>query len=96
MNDFISEPSGLKFTIGGFLTWFTSMLQGADLTQVIGFAALVIGLAIQLVSFYRNSKSNKREQQADDRARVQYDLQMRVLAKELQEIEQRLEHGKSR
>lgn len=93
MNAIISEPVGFKFTLGGFSTWFASMLQGADLTQVIGFIALVVGLVIQLVSFYRNKKSEVRAKEADDRDKMQYDLQMRVLAKELQEVEQRIQNG---
>jgi predicted histidine transporter YuiF (NhaC family) len=67
-----------------------------DLTQVIGFIGLVIGLVIQLVSYYRNRKSDLRAKEADDRSKAQYDLQMIVLARELQELEQRLEHGKHR
>ena len=90
MKDLISEPSGFKFTVTGFITWFTSLMQGVDLTQAIGFVALVIGLVIQVVSFYRNRQSDKREHDADNRAKAQYDLQMIVLAKELQEIEKRL------
>ena len=93
MNALITEPVGFRFTLGGFSTWFASMMQGADLTQVIGFIALVVGLVIQVVSFYRNKKSEQRAKEADDRHRLQYDLQMKVLAKELQEIEQRLQHG---
>lgn len=96
MNDLISEPMGFKFTVAGFTTWLASILQGMDLTQVIGFIGLVIGLVIQLVSYYRNRKSDQREKEADDRAKAQYDLQMKVLAKELLEVEQRLENGKPR
>lgn len=94
MNDLFNEPMGFKFTVVGFTTWLTSLMQGMDLTQVIGFVGLVIGLVIQLVSYYRNRKSDLRAKEADDRSRAQYDLQMIVLAKELLEIEQRLENGK--
>jgi tetrahydromethanopterin S-methyltransferase subunit E len=90
MNDLISEPMGFKFTVGGFTTWLASLVQGADLTQTIGFIALLIGLVIQVVSFYRNNKTEQRAKEADDRDKAQYELQMRILAKELHEIEKRL------
>lgn len=94
MNDFVSEPVGFRFTLGGFSAWFISMLAQYDLTQVVGFIGLVIGLAIQVVSWYRNNKSykvqeeaEKRAKEADDRDKLQYELQMRILAKQLAEIE---------
>lgn len=93
MKDLVSEPTGFKFLIGGFSTWIASLIQGADLTQVIGFIALVVGLVIQLVSFHRNNKAQHREKEADDRSKVKYDLEMRVLAKELAEIESRIKNG---
>lgn len=91
----MNEPFGFKVMVGGFATWFTSLLQGFDLTQVLGFVALVIGVFIQIISYYRNTKADKRSIEADDRAKVKYDLEMRVLAKELAEIESRMKNGKS-
>ena len=71
------------------------------ITQVAGFIGLVIGLAIQISSWFRNRKTLKLEEQAEDRARLaddrdkaQYELQMKVLAKQLIEIEQGLTDGK--
>jgi hypothetical protein len=43
---------------------------------MLGFVGLVIGLVIQVASFMRNRK-------ADERAKLQHDLQMRILQKEL-------------
>jgi hypothetical protein len=43
---------------------------------MLGFVGLVIGLVIQFAAHQRNKK-------ADDRAKLQHDLQMRVLQKEL-------------
>jgi hypothetical protein len=71
------------------------MLQGVDLTQMVGFVALVVGVFIQIISYFRNTNADKRDRDADDRAKIKYDLEMKVLAKELQEIESRIENGKS-
>lgn len=97
MQDFINEPMGFKFTIGGFAAWFLSTVAQYDITQVVGFIGLVIGLAIQISSWFRNRKTLKLEEQAEQRAqeadnrdKLQYDLQMRVLAKQLEEIERGL------
>lgn len=97
MQDFINEPMGFKFTIGGFVAWFLSTVAQYDITQVVGFIGLVIGLAIQISSWFRNRKTLKLEEQAEQRAqeadnrdKLQYDLQMRVLAKQLEEIERGL------
>lgn len=99
MQDLINEPMGFKMTIGGFTAWFVSTLAQYDLTQVVGFIALVIGLAIQISSWLRNRKTLKLEEQAaqraleaDNRDKMQYDLQMRVLAKQLEEIERGFKH----
>ena len=103
MQSLINEPLGFKFTITGFSAWFISLLAQYDLTQVVGFIGLVIGLAIQIASWYRNNKTYKvqeeverRAKEADDRDKAQYDLQMRVLAKQLAEIERdEVRDGKS-
>lgn len=93
MNEVLNEPFGFKVMVGGFATWITSMLQGVDVTQMLGFVALVIGVFIQIVSYYRNTKADNRDIQADERAKIKYDLEMRVLAKELAEIESRMKNG---
>ena len=89
----MNEPFGFKVMVGGFATWFMSLVQGFNLTEVIGFVVLMIGLVIQVVSFYRNTKTDKRSIEADNRDKLQYDLQMKILARELQEIEDRLKNG---
>lgn len=93
MQQLLSEPMGIKYTIGGFIVWF---FTNVDITQVLGFVGLVIGLVIQFASFIRNRKmeklqdeADKRSREADERDKLQYDLQMRVLAKELAKIEKR-------
>lgn len=88
----MNEPFGFKVMVGGFATWFMSLVQGINLTEVIGFVVLMIGLVIQVVSFYRNTKTDKRSIEADNRDKLQYDLQMKVLAKELAEIESRMKN----
>lgn len=88
----MNEPFGFKVMVGGFATWFMSLVQGINLTEVIGFIVLMIGLVIQVVSFYRNTKTDKRSIEADNRDKLQYDLQMKVLAKELAEIESRMKN----
>lgn len=90
MKEVLNEPLGFKVLIGGFTTWITSLIQGADLTQVVGFIALVVGLFIQVVSHYRNKQADQRDKEADARNKLKYDLEMKVLAKELQEVEARL------
>jgi hypothetical protein len=77
MQSMLNDDAGIKFTVGGFATWFISLLNNIDLTQMLGFVGLVIGLVIQIASFVRNHK-------ADERAKLQHDLQMKVLQKELQ------------
>ena len=89
----MNEPFGFKVMVGGFATWFMSLVQGINLTEVIGFVVLMIGLVIQVVSFYRNTKTDKRSIEADNRDKLQYDLQMKILARELQEIEDRVKNG---
>ena len=80
MQSMLSDDAGIKFTVGGFATWFISLVNNADFTQMLGFVGLVIGLVIQIASFMRNKK-------ADERAQLQHELQMRVLQKELLEGE---------
>lgn len=78
MHSILSDESGIKFTVGGFATWFVSLINNIELTQMLGFVGLVLGLVIQIASFSRHRK-------ADERAKLQYELQMKVLQKELQE-----------
>jgi hypothetical protein len=77
----------------GGVAWVASLLQGIDLTQMLGFVALVVGVFIQIVSYYRNTRADLREKEADDRARLKYDLEMKVLARQLVEIEQGITNG---
>jgi hypothetical protein len=95
MNDLVNEPFGFKVSMAGGAAWIASLLQGIDLTQMLGFVALVVGVFIQIISYFRNTNADKRDREADDRAKIKYDLEMKVLAKELQEIESRIENGKS-
>jgi uncharacterized membrane protein HdeD (DUF308 family) len=82
MNEMVNEPFGFKVAMTGGATWFASMLQGIDLTQVLGFAALVVGVFIQIVSHIRNKK-------ADERAKQQYALEMKLLTRQLEELEEK-------
>lgn len=77
MQSMLSDEAGFKYTVGGFTTWLVSMVNNIDITQMLGFVGLVIGLVIQIASFIRNHK-------ADERAKLQHDLQMKLLQKELQ------------
>lgn len=95
MNHTLNEPFGFKVLMTGGVTWIASWMQGIDLTQVLGFVAIIVGVFIQIVSHFRNKRADDREREADDRAKTKHDLEMRVLAKELQEIEAKLNHGKS-
>jgi HAMP domain-containing protein len=103
MQELLSEPMGFKYTIGGFTAWFFSLVNNVDVTQMLGFVGLVIGLAIQVSSWFRNRKADRlqdesdaREREADARDIRQYDLQMKVLAKELQELDQRLNNANNK
>ena len=94
MNDLISEPMGFKYTVVGFSAWFVSLLNNVDITQIIGFIGLIIGLAIQVASWLRNKQRDKiqdevdkRAIEADERDKIQYNLQMQVLSKQLADIE---------
>ena len=78
MQSMLNDDAGIKFTVGGFATWFVSLLNNVDVTQMLGFVGLVIGLVIQIASFIRNHK-------ADERAKQHHELQMRILQKELSE-----------
>ena len=89
MNESVNEFFGFKVSMAGGLTWLTSMLQGVDLTQMLGFVALVLGLFIQIISFYRNKKADQRSKEADDRDKMQHDLEMKLLARQLAEIEKK-------
>lgn len=89
----MNEPFGFKVMVGGFATWFMSLVQGFDLTQVIGFIALVVGVFIQIVSYARNTRADNRSIEADDRAKTKHDLEMKVLERELQEVEHRVKNG---
>jgi hypothetical protein len=74
-----SDETGIKFTVGGFATWFISLVNNVDITQMLGFVGLVIGLVIQIASF-------KRQRSADERAKLQHELQMKLLEKEIEAI----------
>lgn len=95
MNHTVGEPFGFKVLITGGVTWIASWMQGIDLTQVLGFVAIIVGVFIQIVSHFRNKRADDREKEADDRAKIKHDLEMRLLAKELQEVEAKLNNGKS-
>jgi hypothetical protein len=82
----MNETFGFKISMTGGATWIASMLQGVDLTQVLGFVALVLGLFIQIVSYIRNKK-------ADERSKQQHDLEMKLLARQLAEIEKGEKNG---
>lgn len=92
MNEAMNEPFGFKVLITGGITWIASWMQGIDLTQVLGFVAIIVGVFIQIVSYYRNTKADKRDIEADDRAKTKHDLEMKVLERELQEVEDRLKN----
>ena len=79
----LNDDAGIKFTVGGFATWFVSLVNNADFTQMLGFVGLVIGLVIQFAAHQRNKKADERARQQDERAKLQHELQMRVLQKEL-------------
>ena len=92
MHSWLSEEFGIRYTVGGFTTWFISWQNNIDLTQVIGFVGLVLGLVIQIASFKRNRKleklqdeSDKRAREADARDKLQHDLQMQILQRQLSE-----------
>jgi tetrahydromethanopterin S-methyltransferase subunit E len=74
----LNDEAGIKFTVGGFATWFVSLVNNVDVTQMLGFVGLVIGLVIQIASFIRNKK-------ADERARQHHELQMQILQRQLSE-----------
>ena len=78
MHNLLSEEFGIRYTVGGFTTWFVSWQNNIDITQMLGFVGLVLGLVIQVASFRRNKK-------ADERAKQHHELQMRILQKELSE-----------
>ena len=100
MHEILSEPMGFKYTVGGFAAWFFSLLNNVDITQMIGFVGLVIGLAIQVSSWFRNRKADKlqdeadkRSIEADNRDKAQYNLQMQLLAKQLADIQRGDKNG---
>lgn len=78
MQSMLNDDAGIKFTVGGFATWFVSLLNNVDVTQMLGFVGLVIGLVIQIASFIRTKK-------ADERARQHHELQMQILQRQLSE-----------
>jgi hypothetical protein len=79
----LNDEAGFRYTVGGFLTSFISYVNNVDLTQMLGFVGLVIGLVIQFAAHQRNKKADERARQQDERAKLQHELQMRVLQKEL-------------
>ena len=76
MQSMLNDDAGIKFTVGGFATWFVSLLNNVDVTQMLGFVALVIGLVIQVASHIRGTK-------ADARAKIEHDLQVELLKKQI-------------
>ena len=83
MHNLLSEESGIKYTVGGFVTWFVSRVNEIDVTQMLGFCALVVGLVIQIASHIRGIKADARAREADDRAKIEHDLQVELLKKQI-------------
>lgn len=83
MNNLVTEPVGFKFTLAGFFAWGYSVLQGVDLTQVIGFFTLIIGIVIQVVAYYRQRKADERAKEADKRDKIKYELEVELLQRQL-------------
>jgi hypothetical protein len=83
MPHILSDEAGIRYTVGGFITWFISFKNNIDVTEMLGFVGLVIGLLIQFAAHRRNKKADERARQQDERAKLQHELQMRVLQKEL-------------
>lgn len=78
MHSMLNDQAGFKYTVGGFIAWFFSLLNNIDVTQMLGFVGLVIGLVIQIASFIRTYK-------ADQRAKQHHELQMQILQRQLSE-----------
>lgn len=76
MHNLLGEESGIRYTVGGFATWFVSWQNNIDITQMLGFVGLILGLVIQIASFRRNKK-------ADERAKIEHDLQVELLKKQI-------------
>lgn len=85
MHSLLNDQSGIKYTVGGFTTWYLSWKNDFDITQMLGFVGLVIGLVIQIASFIRTKKADERAKQQDERSKQYHELQMRLLQKELSE-----------
>lgn len=83
MNSLVTEPVGFKFTLAGFSAWAYSVLQGIDLTQVIGFFTLIIGIVIQVVAYYRQRKADERAKEADKRDKIKYELEVELLQRQI-------------
>lgn len=83
MHNLLADEFGIRYTIGGFTTWYVSWRNDIDVTQMLGFVGLVLGLVIQVASFRRNKKADERAKEADERAKLHHELQMRILQKEL-------------
>lgn len=76
MHNLLSEEYGIRYTWGGFLTWLVSRMTEIDVTQMLGFVALIIGLVIQVASHIRGTR-------ADARAKIEHDLQIELLKKQI-------------
>lgn len=94
----INEPLGFKITVGSFSAWLISILNNLDFAQVVGFIGLVVGLAIQVASYYRNRKADKiqieasqRSIEADERNKKEHELQMALLQKQLAQMDKKEE-----
>lgn len=90
----VNEPLGFKITVGSFGAWLVSYLNSFDFAQVVGFIGLVVGLVIQVASFYRNRKAdklqmeaNRRGIEADERAKKEHELNMALLTKQLAKLD---------
>lgn len=101
MNDLVSEPAGFRFTVVGFGAWMVGMLSQLDITQVLGFIGLVVGLLIQIAAYYRNRRTqmlqeeadkrskeaHDRAKEADEREKALHDLQKKLLEKQIAELD---------
>ncbi len=83
MHNLLADEFGIRYTIGGFTTWYVSWRNDIDVTQMLGFVGLVLGLVIQVASFRRNKKADERAKEADSRAKIEHDLQVALLKKQI-------------
>jgi hypothetical protein len=98
MQDFVSEPIGFRFTLAGGGAWIVGLLSQLDITQVLGFIGIVVGILIQIAAYYRNRKSlsiqeaaDTRAKEADERGKLLHDLQRELLLNQIAEIKRKSE-----